>query len=149
MSYEELPSPCSFSVYELCPPHVFDALDAAVHADGISNRELRTLDKKLNGTRRSLMRTFGCLDSFFPSPSMSRGESFTEASLDISLEESFTTETMVDRLRQLHERSSSQETNPAQIHRSLQQELEDLHFKPDASVSLTRTERTPVGDNRG
>ncbi|KAH7725973.1 Protein T04B2.3 b [Aphelenchoides avenae] len=88
------------SIYELCPPHVFDALDAAVHADGISNRELRTLDKKLN---------------------------------DISLEESFTTETMVDRLRQLHERSSSQETNPAQIHRSLQQELEDLHFKPDAS----------------
>lgn len=56
------------SVYELCPPHVFDALDAPVHADGISNRELRTLDKKLNGTRRSLKRTFRVFRRVPPQP---------------------------------------------------------------------------------
>uniref|UniRef100_A0A915EDT9 Uncharacterized protein n=1 Tax=Ditylenchus dipsaci TaxID=166011 RepID=A0A915EDT9_9BILA len=37
------------SVYELCPPAVFDALDVAVHADGISTEELRRLDKTMAG----------------------------------------------------------------------------------------------------
>uniref|UniRef100_A0A914CRN3 Uncharacterized protein n=1 Tax=Acrobeloides nanus TaxID=290746 RepID=A0A914CRN3_9BILA len=37
------------SIYELCPSAVFDAIDMAVHADGINSKDLRRLDKQLAG----------------------------------------------------------------------------------------------------
>uniref|UniRef100_A0A914ER36 Uncharacterized protein n=1 Tax=Acrobeloides nanus TaxID=290746 RepID=A0A914ER36_9BILA len=88
------------SIYELCPSAVFDAIDMAVHADGINSKDLRRLDKQLAGC---------------------------------SLEESFTEANMVDRLKRLTEKSTS--NNPA-LPKSLNAELEDLYFKPPISEYL-------------
>ncbi|KAK0398046.1 hypothetical protein QR680_002400 [Steinernema hermaphroditum] len=37
------------SICEVCPPAIFDALNEAVHADGIRSKEVRMLDKMLSG----------------------------------------------------------------------------------------------------